>query len=175
MEAQDETLTKDLPTRDQLASAGQQQGRINMQQAEGESDTKRRRVQQLLAAGGQDKALDVATSAEGGAEFLESAGASQSKIDMSAGDGQLQNDPPAKNNFRQKKKPTVHHTSRRTGDYRATHKGGRGKQLGLVQSRGERRVKREVCLPGAGVKENATPTRHCDLSVAALTSCWQQM
>ena len=52
MEAQAETLTKDLPTRDQLASAGQQQGRINMQQAEGESDTKRRRVQQPIASGG---------------------------------------------------------------------------------------------------------------------------
>ena len=108
---------------------GQQQGSINMLQVEGASDAKRRRVQQLLVAGGQDKALDVATSAEGGAEFLESAGAYKSKIDMSAGGGQLQNDPPAKNNFRQKKKPTVHHTSRRTGDYRATHKGGRGKQL----------------------------------------------
>ena len=69
------------------------------------------------------------TSAEGGAELMESAGEYRSTIDMSAGGGQPQGGPPAKTNFRQKKKPTVHNTSRKSGGYRATQKGNRGKQL----------------------------------------------
>ena len=58
---------------EQLASAGLRQGKIDMQQAEGGSDTKRRRVQQPTATGDQDTAMEGRLAA---------AGHRQSSIDM---------------------------------------------------------------------------------------------
>ena len=63
----------DLSALAPLASAGQRQDRIAMQQADGGSDTKRRRVQQPTATGDQDTAMEGRLAA---------AGQRQSSIDM---------------------------------------------------------------------------------------------
>ena len=110
-----------------IVAAGPRQHSIDMQQAAGDPGHAAKVAKMRLQRTGTETGLP--TLAQGGAKLMESAGECRSTNAMPEGDGWPQEDPPAKPKFRQKKQPTVHNTTRKSGSYRATQRGIRGKQL----------------------------------------------
>ena len=103
------------------------QGNLDMQQAEGGTGVKRQRVQQPIAAGGQAIEAHETLGAAGEQQrphHVKPALAGDTGKEVKCHDtgGHPRREHPDKPNFRQKRPPTVHHTSKKPGTCRASKK-----------------------------------------------------
>ena len=92
-----------------MVAESPRQDRIDIQQAAGDPGPAARVARTRLEHTGTEAGLPTTTQ--------------RGANDMPVSGGRPQGDPPAKPKFRQKKKPTVHTTTKNSGNYRAMRKG----------------------------------------------------